>query len=115
MDPIDTPTADVSRRSVLKKAAVGGAVVWAAPVITSLSSPAFAAGSEACDSSTCTEIKFGGVVFGHFICVPSPGFLGCPCLCAGLPTNSPCPSPGHPCSGVNYDCGAIAPGPCPTV
>jgi len=33
------------RRSVLKKAGVAGAAIWAAPVVTSLTSPVYAAGS----------------------------------------------------------------------
>jgi len=41
-----TPTGDLSRRSVIKRAAVvGAATAWATPTIQSIASPAFAAGS----------------------------------------------------------------------
>ncbi len=44
------PARAVDRRTVLRRAAVtGGAVVWTAPVVQSLASPAFAAGSPLCD------------------------------------------------------------------
>lgn len=39
----------ISRRTLIKRGAVvGGTLVWAAPVVQSLSAPAFAAGSPAC-------------------------------------------------------------------
>jgi hypothetical protein len=95
MEPEETPTTGISRRSVLKKAAVGGAVVWAAPTITSMTSPAFADGSPACVSSTCSKVEFGS--FSFFLkCAPPVGFEGCPCACAGAPGVT-CPSP-DPCS-----------------
>jgi hypothetical protein len=41
----DTSTSAPDRRSILKKGAIVGAGIWAAPVVTSITSPAFAAGS----------------------------------------------------------------------
>lgn len=51
MEESDHGTAgQVDRRTVLRRAAVtGGALVWTAPVVQSLASPAFAAGSPLCD------------------------------------------------------------------
>lgn len=88
MDNEDIPTAGVSRRSVLKKAAIGGAVVWAAPAITSLSSPAFADGSPRCKEDTCTKIDFGTVIFLRCVSLVP----GCLCVCGGDP-NSTCAEP----------------------
>lgn len=97
MEHDDVHGAGISRRSVLKSAAVGGAVVWAAPVITSLTAPAVAEGSPGCTSTSCTEIRTSqGVLIGYLRCEPLDGYQGCPCLCAGQPTNDPCGSP-QPC------------------
>jgi len=75
-----------SRRTMLKRSAVvGGAVIWATPVIQSLATPAYAAGS------TCT----GTVTVG------TPGQPGCViiatlqftpdcCACATSPTAQGC-------------------------
>lgn len=51
----DVPSGGLNRRDVLKRgAAVGGALVWTVPVVQSLASPAFAAGSSAGDSCSFT-------------------------------------------------------------
>lgn len=48
MDIPTIPDTDVSRRDMLRRSAlVGGSLVWATPVVQSLASPAFAAGSVA--------------------------------------------------------------------
>ena len=48
------PTPDLSRRSVIKRAAVvGAATAWATPTIQSIASPAFAAGSPAGECGSC--------------------------------------------------------------
>lgn len=56
----------ISRRSLIKRGAVvGGTLVWAAPVVQSLSAPAYAAGTPACtvvtrhfDGTNCRTVKF---------------------------------------------------------
>lgn len=110
METEDTPTTGISRRTVLKRAAVGGAVVWAAPAITTMTSPAYAQGSPVCIASTCVEFSFGSQTF-HAFAAPPPGQEGCPCVCAGLPTNDPCTN-ADPCS-VQIQVGPLTPGPCP--
>lgn len=48
----------IDRRTLIKRGAVvGGTLVWAAPVVQSLSAPAFAAGSplRECQVETCTS------------------------------------------------------------
>lgn len=54
----ETPeTSGIDRRSLIKKAAVGTAVVWTAPVVASFTTPAAAAGSGGpnpeCRGATC--------------------------------------------------------------
>jgi len=45
-------TGGISRRSMLKRSAlVGGTLVWAAPAVQTLATPAYAQGSPACDLS----------------------------------------------------------------
>jgi hypothetical protein len=46
-------TAGTTRREVLKKGAVAGAIVWAAPIVSS--SPAFAASGQCSGSKPCTN------------------------------------------------------------
>ena len=54
MENIEVPTRDLSRRSVIKRAAaVGAATAWATPTIQSVASPAFAAGSAPSDCGSC--------------------------------------------------------------
>ena len=46
----------LDRRTVLRRAAVtGGAVVWAAPAVQTLASPAFAAGSPLCETRVSAD------------------------------------------------------------
>lgn len=62
---MDKPTADadggpvpgeLDRRAVLRRGAVlGGALMWSTPVVQSLASPAFAAGSPLCQTRVETE------------------------------------------------------------
>jgi hypothetical protein len=93
MEHEDISTAGVSRRSVLKKAAIGGAVVWAAPAITSLSAPAFAEGSPSCQEDICSKVIIPGGTTIFLRCHSS--VPGCLCKCAGDP-NSTCSAP-DPC------------------
>ena len=79
-----------SRRDFLRKAAVISGAVWAAPVIDSIVSPAYAAGSAA-GACTCTgnngnnqllKKSYTVNVFGGFIFVNS-----CTASAAALPSN----------------------------
>ena len=46
----------LDRRTMLRRAAVtGGALIWAAPVVQTLASPAFAAGSPLCETRVETD------------------------------------------------------------
>lgn len=81
------PNLGVSRRDLLKRGAVVGAVVWAAPVVQSLSSPAFAqaaGGSPLCDFDIFIDPDGTG---------PNPPVLSMTCptsrpaCCACLETN----------------------------
>ena len=85
MDDIDTPDSkQPDRRSILKKAGIVGVGIWAAPVVTSITSPAFAQGSpptgRGCivltaesrvtvsySSSACNTLAFG-LVGGPQVC-----------------------------------------------
>jgi hypothetical protein len=49
-------TAGTTRREVLKKGAVAGAIVWAAPIVSS--SPAFASTGQCSGSKPCTDYYF---------------------------------------------------------
>lgn len=67
----------VSRRKVIKRAAAGAAVVWATPVLTSMATPAHAAGTPK-PCGTCGDDLCGTV---SEPCGES-SFPGIPCLCA---------------------------------
>jgi hypothetical protein len=63
----------ISRRRMLKRVGAGAAVAWAAPVLTSLSSPAFA------QYGACRNCEPGGSCANQPDCAP-PGsgeFCGC--------------------------------------
>ena len=47
----------VSRRKMLKRIGAGAAVAWTAPILTSIRTPAFAAGSAGCQNEfpACTD------------------------------------------------------------
>ena len=66
----------VSRRTMLKRIGAAGAIAWVTPVISSLSTPAFAAsqGNSTC-SSPCTDCFTGG---NSSVC----GNDGVDCLCS---------------------------------
>lgn len=54
-----TSTTGISRRDVMKKGAVAGAIVWSAPILTS--SPAFAASGKCSGSKPCVTFYFAKV------------------------------------------------------
>jgi hypothetical protein len=111
----------VSRRRVLKRAGVGAAIVWSAPALTSLSSPAFAQASPLCETINpfCSPPDVGPLC-EEVGCQPQ----GCPfgtctrtldgsCLCWGAvactghapvcETDADCLEPGAKCAAVT-DC-----------
>ena len=63
----------VSRRTLIKRTATGAAVVWAAPVLTSMVNPA----SAQFNYDTCTECAIGGDNCGG---QPACSQGGCSCL-----------------------------------
>ncbi len=77
MDQIDdTPT--TSRRDVLRKAAVAGAVAWSAPLVTSMNSPAAAQTSMAAGFYRQYYTIAGTCEAATFVRTnPSPNGLGC--------------------------------------
>jgi len=109
----------LSRREVLKRAAIVGGVAWAAPVVQSLvGTPAFAQGSpgpcfksvgdpngggcqNACQQSGCT----GGSCDGTDPDPDNPMGQGpCQCFCpSGQGGDNPCCNPGL-CNPANYIC-----------
>jgi hypothetical protein len=73
-EEFDDATTSPSRRQIIKGAAVGTAVVWTAPVLSSVTSPAFAASAAGCGKGfTCadpTQITFCGTSpGGDFECI----------------------------------------------
>jgi hypothetical protein len=90
-------TAGTTRREVLKKGAVAGAIVWVAPIVSS--SPAFAASGQCSGSKPCTTFYFINST-GGTNCEDSDGSCGAgfyPAIqnCAGqtVATQSGCTLP----------------------
>ena len=77
-------TAGSTRREVLKKGAVAGAIVWAAPIVSS--SPAFAASGQCSGSKPCTNFYFVNSTGGS-ACTGSDGSCTYPAVtnCEGDP------------------------------
>src|SRR5438552_158797 len=96
----------LSRRDVIKRAAVVGAVAWSAPMISSIRTPAFAASlPPGCASATCETFvacatPTPGVCVGDFcICAEATqggGFCLCNSFCADL---TQCPNGQGDCPG----------------
>ena len=85
MDEIESAQPGLGRRQLIKRSAVvGGALVWATPVVQSLAGPAYAAGSVACVTRVI-------VTLGPGLCIDigsttaSPAC--CECLRNGVPAN----------------------------
>jgi len=72
------PHGSLSRRKLLKRLGAAGAVAWATPVISSLTTPAHAAGTQ--PTGSCSECA-GDFCAGQTICGESTGddFPLCPC------------------------------------
>ena len=82
----------ISRRTLIKRGAVvGGTLVWAAPVVQSLSAPAFAAGSPQC-SYAVTNNQSGGDCreFGVLTPSNSPANEGKDCCSSTTAPNFEC-------------------------
>lgn len=109
----------ISRRQLIRRSAVvAGTVVWATPVVQSLSTPAAAqVGSPACDCVLCFETVVGGMTT-HFSCTLSVDSCHCLCCCTGIADScSGCPVGPVPAAclfpvGI-VSCVAPSPGPCP--
>ena len=99
----------VSRRTMLKRIGIAGAVAWVTPVVTSMNTPAFAASlpTSPCDNpGICGQFAPCGAV--QCFCFPKAdghGFCGQTALCDSLVTcdTGSCP-PGFTCA-VNTCCG----------
>lgn len=79
----------VSRRTMLKRIGIAGAVAWVTPVVTSLNTPAFAASGATGACSQCA----GDFCLGQTAC-GGGGTCGCAqrvdgngCFCYGTPLN----------------------------
>ncbi len=116
----------VSRRTVLKRIGAAGAVAWVTPVISSLTTPAHAAGvvsapGAPCDTPGNCDNGFSQCgTCGDFessSCYTNPagaGFCAEDAFCAGLQTCAPgsCP-PGYECAvGTACNCDLAGPGVC---
>lgn len=76
-------TDGISRRTALKRIGVGAAVVWTAPMVLSIESPAFA-GSQVCTNCDTTCPRAGTQCGpGHF-CLQRIGTSGCVCVFANF-------------------------------
>ena len=71
----------VSRRTMLKRMGIAGAVAWVTPVVTSLNTPAFAASGP---TSNCSQ---GGTCASGFV---QCGAVGTDCFCFTTPTGAGC-------------------------
>lgn len=69
----------ISRRDLLRRGAVvGGTLLWATPVIQSLTTPAFAQTPRPCSCCCCTQ----PTPFGFQCATDSFSFTACQALCA---------------------------------
>ena len=125
----DEQAQDVSRRAIIKRAGVGAAVVWVAPVIVTMAKPAAAAsnfpGTENCQTRfVCGDVANCGPDGSCLCTLTTEGLLFCSndFSCADVPTcttSTDCPAgwqcqaAGTGCCGVGYclpPCGVGAAG-----
>ena len=96
----------LTRRELLKRgAALGGAVVWATPIVQAVGMQSALAQvpSPACDSRVCANVLVNDVVVGSWFCEPTTAEDGaCFCCCAGL--DEFCPSCNKACTQVEITC-----------
>ena len=91
----------ISRRRMIKKIGAGAAIVWSAPVLTSLRVPAFAVAASPACACTCAIGAPGSCAGGPGTCrcVLRVGTGGTGCFCAGtINTSAACTSDAN-CSG----------------
>lgn len=109
--------AGISRRSLIKRSAiVGGAAVWATPVVQSFTSPAGAqglptSGSPQCEPCFVFSITVGGTTYSAKTTFPDPAAQEAVCECifaTGDPFLCASTTPG----GVTVPCGGVNPTPC---
>ena len=91
MDDINTPDSkQPDRRSILKKAGIVGVGIWAAPVVTSITSPAFAQGSP--PTGRCIVLTTAARVTGSYTASAfntlAFGLVGGAEVCANCTNNS---------------------------
>jgi hypothetical protein len=103
--PSDWASGRISRRKALKRVAAGTALAWSAPVLTSISTTAFAQYGGPCPE--CPPLNCAGPVVecatGCF-CVPLEEGGGC--FCAGTPLVCTGPGFGDICD-TDADCEAL--------
>ena len=90
----------LSRRSLLKRAGVGAALVWSAPIITSLNTPAYAGSPPPPECQTCEACQFGTSCGGDGACF-CVGVPDCFCTRTGV-----CINPDPICQ-TDADCDSI--------
>ncbi len=80
MEETAKPVRDISRRTMLKRAGVGAAVVWSAPILSSVRVPAFArtaTGPGGCPKNPCDSCDVNTPCNSAFDCQNSGGACNC--------------------------------------
>ena len=104
----------VSRRKMLKGIGAGAAVAWSAPILTSISAPAFAQASGACAGHPdCLQGCNGHLLCGNpCYCMQRHSDKACVCigqgLCANCSSDADCVAvtgPGSTCVDVDQNAG----------
>ena len=99
----------VSRRTMLKRVGAAGAIVWVTPVISSLTTPAYAATSFVQCTQTCVHCEDNDNLCGRSgpfnRCFCTPPADGSPCFCG---EEIDC-SQTHPCGVGAADCSDLGP------
>jgi hypothetical protein len=97
-EEFDDATTSPSRRQIIKGAAVGTAVVWTAPVLSSITTPAFAASAAGCGEG----FSCGGAAT---VCGQVPGGFECLCYKKTTPRSG---DTGSTFCGQDFSCGTFA-------
>ena len=99
----EQPVSRISRRKALKRIGAGAAIAWSAPVLSSLRTPAFAAGTPRCEEpcrDDCSDGSFSVScgASGPFGCFCSRDVTGkCFCWVDDACSNRPDAGPGGSC------------------
>ena len=72
----EQPVSRISRRKALKRIGAGAAVAWSAPVLSSLRTPAFAAGTPAC-ADPCRDDCSDGTISARCGATGPAGICAC--------------------------------------